>query len=330
MTLTIAIPAPLELLSEIRAEGHHLDFVARTRKEIEAILSGEDDRFIIVLGPCSLHDVESSLEYAERVRALADKVSDRFLLVMRAYFEKPRTSKGWKGLLYDPHLDGSYDVAYGLQLTRRILIKLAELQVPAGSEFLEIHTAPYFTDLISWGCIGARTVCSQPHRQLAASLPLPIGFKNTTEGSIACAVNGMVAASCPHIFLSLNESGTLERKEASGNPYSHLVLRGSSLRPNYDSASVQEALSLTMRAGVSKRIFIDCAHGNSGKRAERQKTVFEAIFEQNNPYIVGTMLESHLHAGHQPLSPQARYGISVTDPCLNWDSTHEMILRAYC
>lgn len=331
-TLESTIPTPEQLLNEMPATKNQIEFVHSSRRTIEAILSGRDSRFLLIVGPCSLHDVDSTYEYAYKLKVLAEECRDRFFIVMRTYFEKPRTTLGWKGILYDPYLDGSHDVAAGLQICRRILLDLAALHLPVAAELLEINTASYLTDLLSWGCIGARTATSQPHRQLAAGLHFPIGFKNTTDGNILNAVNGIVSAASQHVFLGLHPSGQLVRQNVNGNPFCHLVLRGSDTKTNYDSVSIEHALSLCASVGVLKKVIVDCSHGNSGKEHDKQIDAFCAVMHQKsqgNLGLVGAMLESHLYAGSQALSAHLKYGISVTDPCLDWRTT-EKLIREFC
>lgn len=326
--MTLAIASPNQVLQEMPLNPSHEAFVKRSRGTIENILEGKDQRFLLIVGPCSIHDVESTLEYAEKLKKLANEVEDKFFIVMRTYFEKPRTSKGWKGLLYDPHLDGSYAMEEGLRIARKILVTLAQNQLPAGSELLEITTAHYLSDLLSWGCIGARTCTSQPHRQLASSLNLPIGFKNTTDGNVINAINGIISASSSHIFLGLQKNGELSRIQTGGNPYCHVVLRGGDKKPNFDEASIFDAIKLCHDAKVSDKILIDCSHGNCGKKHRQQIPVFESVISSGAP-IMGSMIESHLKEGSQPLSQGIEYGVSITDPCLDWLSTEFLIKSAY-
>ena len=320
-----AIPTPLELLDQMPLKPIQEEFIHTSRNTIKAILQGKDRRKILIVGPCSIHDEQATYEYALKLKYLSDDVKDHFFIVMRSYFEKPRTSMGWKGFLYDPHLDGSYDIAEGLFRSRQILLELAHMQVPAGSELLELNTAPYLADLLSWSCIGARTCSSPTHRQLAASLSMPIGFKNSTDGDVINAINGILSANTPQYFLGMDQNGNLNRIHAPGNPDAHLVLRGGDKKPNYDAPSIQEALERCRERRVLKKIFIDCAHDNSRKCPENQIKIFQSVMHENNPAVVGLMLESHLHLGSQPITPLLQYGVSITDPCLDWDSTETLI-----
>ncbi len=319
------IPTPHDLYAEIPLKEKHEAFVLSSRKTIEQILLRKDPRKILIVGPCSIHDEDSTFEFAKKLKNLSNRVSDRFFLVMRTYFEKPRTLMGWKGFLYDPDLDGTYDMVKGLRLSRKMLLTLTEMEVPTAAELLEINTAHYLSDLLSWGCIGARTACSQPHRQLAASLQMPIGFKNTIDGSVMGAIHGMMAANSAHYFLGLQPNGILSRIAAAGNPHVHLVLRGGDEKPNYDATSIAEAVAVCAEKNVLNKIFVDCSHGNSGKRPENQINVFESVVR--NPHVVGLMIESHLHKGAQPIKSSLKYGISITDPCLDWETTRDLILR---
>lgn len=326
----ITIPTPLELSLDFPRNKRAGVFVENARETIRGILQGVDPRLLMIVGPCSIHDEESTLEYAEKFRDLAEEVSDDYFLVMRAYFEKPRTTKGWKGLLYDPHLDGSYDMVTGLRLTRKLLVTLTEMEIPLGSELLEINTAPYISDLLSWGCIGARTVTSQPHRQLASSLNFPIGFKNTTDGNMGNAINGILSASVPHHFLGMDEKGQLTQVHSKGNADCHIVLRGGEKKPNFDEAAIQEAKERCIRAKISHKIIVDCSHDNCKKNHEVQKQVFKSVLSQaskRSSPIRGLMLESHLYEGSQKISPHLKYGVSITDPCLDWKTTKNLISR---
>jgi 3-deoxy-7-phosphoheptulonate synthase len=261
---------------------------------------------------------------------LSNEVGDQFLLIMRAYFEKPRTQLGWKGLLYDPSLDGSHDIASGLVLTRRLLLDLAELEIPAAAEFLDPVSSVYFDDLISWGCIGARTSTSQTHRQMSSGLTIPIGFKNTTDGNVAAAVNGIVSCAQAHSFMGISQPGKVGVVRTRGNPYGHLVLRGSESQTNYDPQSISEALISLQKAGLPQRLLVDCSHDNSKRDHEQQIVVFQSIIAQileGNTAIRGLLLESHIESGKQQLgSPMLlKYAVSLTDPCIDWRTTESLI-----
>lgn len=330
-----AIPSPQEIIKAFPCSKEQGAFLAKSRQTLANILSGHDSRFLLIVGPCSIHDEASILEYAHKLKNLSKSVCDVFYLVMRAYFEKPRTSIGWKGLLYDPKLDGSDDIASGITLTRKILVELAEMQVPTASEFLDLASAWYFADLISWGCIGARTAASQTHRQLASLLPMPVAFKNTTEGSVDIAINGILSAALPHSFIGADFTGKLCRIKSKGNTHGHLVLRGSEQGPNYDPESIASTQRKLEEAGLSSNLLVDCSHDNSFRQYDRQAAVFQSVIKQyveNNANIRGVLLESHLHAGNQPIRQGIQkpiQGISITDPCLNWEATERLVQWGY-
>jgi 3-deoxy-7-phosphoheptulonate synthase len=323
---------PRELHQKYPASIEQQAFIADMRQEIRGILNGKDSRLLLIVGPCSIHDLEGAEEYAKKLKSLKNQVADSFLVIMRTYFEKPRTALGWKGLIHDPLLDGSHQMELGLSLSREFLLKLAELKIGAACEFLDPAAAIYNGDLISWGCIGARTSSSQVHRQIASDLAMPIAFKNSTDGSVENAVNGCLAATYPHAYLGLSESGALKIHHSKGNPDAHIVLRGGESKPNYDPQSVRQALQALHRAGLSQRLLIDCSHDNSSKKYELQPKVFEEALEQalRETPIAGIMLESYLQGGSQPLRgplEQLRFGISVTDPCLSWEETESLVLQ---
>jgi len=283
------------------------------------------------VGPCSIHDIKGAEAYAKRLKALSEEVSDSFFIVMRSYFEKPRTALGWKGLIHDPLLDGSHQIRHGFELARRLLLFLAEIQMPAGCEFLDPPSAVYNGDLIAWSCIGARTASSQVHRQIASDLPMPVAFKNSTDGNSESAVNGCLAASYPHAYLGLNHQGNLSIHHSKGNPDAHIVLRGGQSKPNYDLNSVRKAFQLLHRAGLPERLLIDCSHDNCKKKHDLQRIVFETVIKQtleSEAPIYGLMLESYLYGGNQPLKgplETLQFGISVTDPCLSFEETEDLL-----
>lgn len=323
---------PCDLKASLPLSPEMVAFIEDSRAQIRAILDGRDSRLLLLTGPCSIHDVRGALLYADRLKELSNQVSSQFLVVMRAYIEKPRTALGWKGLLHDPNLDGTDSLEQGLHITRKLLIELAEKGIPAACEFLDPLTAAYNGDLISWGCIGARTSASQIHRQVASLLPMPIAFKNSTEGNIEIAVNGCLYASQSHKFLSMHEAGHIALIESKGNPDTHIVLRGAEEKPNYDAQSIQTALKLLEKSHLPKRLIIDCSHGNSRKQHEQQMTVFRSVMEQvrsGTKEIKGLMLESYLKSGHQPHYGKAEelmYDVSITDPCLSFEETEALIL----
>ena len=310
------------------------------RKSIEDILDEEDPRIMIIIGPCSIHDPKSAKEYAARLKELSNRVSDKFLIVMRTYFEKPRTSIGWKGFIYDPDLNGSNDINKGLHLSREILLQNAEIGLPSATEYLETFTPQYNSDLISWAAIGARTVESPQHRQLASGLSMPVGFKNNTEGNIKVAINAMMSARERHSFLGINELGAPCIVNTSGNPYTHIVLRGSETDTNYDKESVKHAQTLLKAHQLSPKTMIDCNHGNSKKDHGQQVLVLKNIIQQikeGNKDIIGIMIESNLNSGNQPIpkyldgfnSTKLKYGTSITDACIDWETTESLLMDAY-
>lgn len=328
------LPSPQDLKDRFPLSFSQKEFVELSRKKAKSILDSQEDKLVIVVGPCSIHDPKSALEYAKRLSLLSQKVQDSCFLVMRVYVEKSRSTLGWKGMLYDPHLDGSDDILAGLEKSRQLFLAITEAEVPIAVEFVDPLFTPYFDDLITWGFIGARSCGSQPHRQLVSHLPFPVGFKNSVEGDILSATEGVITASSPHTFLQTSPFGNVCVVKSGGNPYSHIVLRGGRQKTNYDPLSVQSAIDLLKGAEVSTKIMIDCSHGNSQKNAAKQKEVFQCALEQvgkGNKNILGVMLESHLHGGNQSpyqSSSSLRYGVSITDPCLDWASTEELVLSS--
>ena len=320
---------PRKIKETLPLTSSQKQFVQKSRETLQDLVSGRDGHLAIVMGPCSIHDLSSALEYARRLRALAEEVSA--VLVMRVYVEKPRTMTGWKGLAYDPHLDGSNDIQTGIFWARELFLTLTDLKIPIATEILNPLFLPYLDDLISWGFIGARTSASQPHREIASHLPFPIGFKNSIDGNIEQAIQSMVVASTPHRFPYINEDGTLTLLESEGNPYSHVVLRGSRTGINYNSQSITETLENLQAHGLKNRLLIDCSHGNCQKEHRRQVQVFRSVleqFERGNHKILGMMLESNLEEGYQYLSESPsslQYGVSVTDPCLGWSDTEALV-----
>ena len=328
------IPTPRQLKQLLPLPTEVESLVLKTRDELRAILAGKDQRVLLVVGPCSIHDPISAIEYANRLAALAHKVSDQFVLVMRTYFEKPRTSTGWKGFINDPHLNDSFQVEEGLKAARELLIEIGKRGVPVGTEALDPVVPQYLDDLISWYAIGARTTESQTHREMASGLSAPVGFKNGTDGSIEVAINALKSVSTAHHFLGINQDGQCAVMQTSGNSHAHIVLRGGSGQTNYDSVHVNRCDKLIRDAHISAKIVIDCSHGNSMKDYSLQPIVFHDCINQivdGNRSIVGLMLESHLHEGSQSIPrdiKQLTYGISVTDACINWQTTEEIILKA--
>jgi len=299
--------------------------VYETRQALHRILHGMDDRLIVIIGPCSIHDPVAAHEYADRLKAVRERLKDDVEVIMRVYFEKPRTTVGWKGLINDPDLDGSFNINKGLRLARRLLLEINEKGVPAGCEFLDMITPQYIADLVSWGAIGARTTESQVHRELASGLSCPVGFKNGTDGNVKIAVDAIKAASQPHHFLSVTKAGHSAIVSTNGNEDCHVILRGGKA-PNYDAASVQAACEELAKAGLAQRLMIDASHANSSKKPENQPAVCHDIAQQvsgGDTRIIGVMVESHLVAGRQDLVPgkPLTYGQSITDGCIDWESS---------
>jgi 3-deoxy-7-phosphoheptulonate synthase len=328
------LPSPHEMKTLLPISDKTKLFIENMRKEAKSIVLGKDMRKALIIGPCSIHERASAIEYARRFKELSQKVESTCFMVMRVYVEKPRTSTGWKGLLYDPHLNGSYDIRTGILWARELMIALTALQIPCATEFVDPLAALYFDDLIAWGFIGARTSASQPHRQFASSLNIPIGFKNSTEGSLESAIHGVLSCKEPHTSMHVDAHGKLCAVHTEGNSYSHIVLRGAYEFSNYDPSSVEQALEKLKQAHLPQRLLIDCSHGNCQKRFDRQQNAFLCVIEQianGNDKIFGLMLESHLESGNQPLieNPSLlKYAVSITDPCLDWKTTEDLIYSA--
>ncbi len=328
---TRALPSPAELLRELPKSDAQAEFVARAREDIHRLIFTDDQRFLLVVGPCSIHDPAAGLDYAQKLATLAKEVSDRVMIVMRVYFEKPRTTVGWKGLIMDPHLDGSHDIAAGLRLARTFLRQILDLGLPTATELLDPITPQYIADLICWSAIGARTAESQTHRQMASGLSMPIGFKNGTDGSIQTAINAIKAASQPQTFLGINLDGAASAIVTRGNPDGHTVLRGGSAGPNYSPAYITQTEQLLTKAKLPCAILVDCSHDNSSKQPERQPEVMRDLIGQitaGNKSIMGAMIESNLKSGNQPF-PQPKekliYGVSITDGCIDWSTTEGLV-----
>jgi 3-deoxy-7-phosphoheptulonate synthase len=323
--------APEELRKDLPLNERAARTVLEGRAAIQRILDREDRRLLVVVGPCSIHDPAAALDYAGRLAALARELDDTFLLAMRVYFEKPRTTVGWKGLINDPDLDDTFQIEKGLRIARKLLLDLNELGLPCATEALDPITPQYLSDLMSWSAIGARTTESQTHREMASGLSMPVGIKNGTDGNRAIAIHALLAVSQPHAFLGIDETGRCAVTYTRGNRYAHMVLRGGKA-PNYDSVAVALAGEELAKAGLAQNIMIDCSHGNSGKDPARQPLVFADCVRQvigGNRSIAGMMLESNLEWGSQPLvaREQLRYGVSITDACMDWAAT-EKLLRA--
>ena len=320
-----ALPPPSELHATLPVGDAEALHIARSRGTVQQILAGGDDRLLVIAGPCSIHEPESALEYARRLRDFAPQVADALFLVMRVYFEKPRTRLGWKGLIYDPDLDGRGNIRQGLSDARRLLLECARLGVPAGSEILDLVTPQYYAELLAWGAIGARTTESQIHRELASGLSCPVGFKNGTDGSVHIAADAVKAASHPHHFIAVTKGGRSAIAATTGNQDCHIILRGGRA-PNYDSAGVDAAAAELARSGVAPRIMIDASHANSNKKPENQPLVIADVARQisaGERRIIGAMVESNLVAGRQDVQPgvELTYGQSITDGCIDWETT---------
>lgn len=331
-----ALPSPEQIQTRFPASAASLKTVAEGRKTLRDILDGNDKRLFLVVGPCSIHDPDAALEYAVRLKALAARVQDRFFLVMRVYFEKPRTTIGWKGLINDPDMNDSFDIKAGLVKARRLLLKITEMGLATATEALDPISPQYLSELVCWYAIGARTIESQTHRELASGLSTPVGFKNGTDGNIQVAVDAMRSALNPHHFLGVDPTGKTSVFRTRGNAYSHVVLRGGKA-PNYDRASVRRCEDALRKAGLRVKIMVDCSHGNSNKDHNRQPLVFKSCLKQargGDSNLVGMMLESNLHAGNQAIPAdlksldQLQYGVSVTDKCMDWETTEKLILSA--
>ena len=324
------LPPPEHLIRFFPIEGTPVEtLVGDTRARIRQLLRGADDRLLVVIGPCSIHDAAAALEYARRLAAQRARFADTLEIVMRVHFEKPRTSVGWKGLINDPYLDGSYRINEGLRIARSLLVDISRLGVPAGSEFLDVISPQYIGDLIAWGAIGARTTESQIHRELASGISAPIGFKNGTDGNVKIAADAIHAASHPHHFLGVHKNGQIAMIGTRGNPDCHIILRGGAT-PNYDAASVGAACNALAKAGLRAALMVDCAHANSAKRYERQLDVVADIASRvatDNRQVFGLMIESHLQAGAQKFTPgrddpsALKQGLSITDACIGWDDS---------
>lgn len=327
--------APEQLKHELPMSESANDVVVGGRETIRRILAGEDGRLLAVVGPCSIHDEQAALDYAERLMKLARRIEDRIHVVMRVYFEKPRTTIGWKGLINDPYLDGTFDIAAGLRLARKILLEINDLGLPAATEMLDPITPQYVADLVSWASIGARTTESQTHRQMASGLSMPVGYKNATDGNLQIAIDAMLSARHPHSFLGIDSGGRTCIISTHGNPWGHLILRGGRSGPNYDAESLKAAVEQLEAAGLPSKLMVDCSHANSDKDHRRQELVWNDVIEQRvagNASILGLMLESNLFEGSQKLAGdphKLRYGVSITDACTGWEQTEELLVRAH-
>ncbi len=325
-----AVSTPAQVQAELPLTENAARTTLEARREVQQLLRGGDDRLLVIVGPCSIHDPAAALEYAGRLAEIRKELAGQLLIVMRVYFEKPRTTVGWKGLINDPGLDESFQIDRGLRLARRLLLDLNERGLPAGVEYLDLLTPQYLADLVSWGAIGARTTESQLHREIASGLSCPVGFKNGTDGSVKVAVDAVLSARSPHRFLSLTQNGQVSIFETTGNEFSHIILRGGASGTNYDSRSVDAACAALTKAKLPPQVMIDFSHANSQKDHKRQLTVSQDVGHQiagGDQRIVGVMVESHLVEGRQEIGPrdQMTYGQSVTDACINWSDTAELL-----
>ena len=322
---------PAQIKEQLPVSRSQMETVLRGREQARAIIRGEDDRLLVVVGPCSIHDSAAALDYAEKLAALSREVADRIFVIMRVYFEKPRTTVGWKGLINDPFMNDSCDMAYGLTLARKILLNIADLGLAAGTEFLDPIVPQYTAELISWAAIGARTTESQTHREMASGLSMPVGFKNGTDGSVQTAIDAMKSSRTPHSFLGIDQDGATSIIKTTGNPDSHVVLRGGREGTNYEPHLVAGVCEALRKSGLRPMLMVDCSHANSGKDPRRQPEVWQSIIEQRasgRREIIGAMLESHLNFGGQSLGndPAAlKYGVSITDACIDWQTTKELL-----
>lgn len=330
---TMRLPTPQELKSEFSLLPPISDWISSARKTASRILKREDRRIVLILGPCSIHDIGQALEYGEKLKRLAQS-TPHFFLIMRVFLEKPRTLGGWKGLVYDPNLDGSHDIHLGLKTGRALLLELSQREIPCCAEILDPLVVPYLSDLLTWGMIGARTSASQPHRQIASGLPFPVGFKNDMYGEFDSAISAILTSRHPQTHLGIDESGHITIQKTQGNPFTHLVLRGGKYGPNFDAESIHQARQALHAHFLESHLLIDCSHGNSGKDHKAQPQVFRSVTQQiaqGDESIAGLMLESHLYAGKQTLgsgSNSLKYGLSVTDACMGWEETESLILWA--
>ena len=331
----VRLLTPRALKAELPMTEASNQTVVASRERIKSILEQKDPRLLVVVGPCSIHDVAGALEYGAKLSALRQEVAGQMEMVMRVYFEKPRTTIGWKGLINDPHLDGTYDMETGLKNARRLLLDLTAMGLPAATEFLDPIIVQYIDDLVTWAAIGARTIESQTHREMASGLSMPVGFKNGTDGSLQLAIDAMQSARTPHSFLGIDQDGVTSIIRTPGNPDGHIVLRGGRARPNYDAASIRETETKLTQAGLPAVLMVDCSHANSGKQPARQEEVWRSIIEQRaagTRSVIGAMVESNLKEGNQPFPKNPadlRYGVSITDACIGWDTT-ERLLRWGC
>jgi 3-deoxy-7-phosphoheptulonate synthase len=327
--------SPHDLEQELPITDRAAATVLAGRDMVKKILTGEDRRLLVVVGPCSIHDEKAALEYADKLLAASRKYADRLAIVMRVYFEKPRTTVGWKGLINDPHLDGTFDIPAGLRMARKLLLKINEMGMPAATEMLDPVTPQYTADLVTWASIGARTTESQTHRQMASGLSMPVGFKNATDGNLQIAIDAMISAKSQHSFLGIDHQGRTCIVQTTGNPWGHLILRGGRSGTNYDAETMQAAVAGMTKAGLTPNVMVDCSHANSNKDHRNQEIAWKDVLRQRaagNPQLIGMMLESNLEDGAQKLTAdltQLKYGVSITDACLGWTKTEELLEAAH-
>lgn len=335
VTSITPIIAPADLRQVLPMSDSAREFVSSSREQIKAIIQRRDHRLMVVVGPCSIHDPDMAIEYAKRLSALSRRVADQLLLVMRVYFEKPRTTVGWKGLINDPDMDGSHLISKGLGIARSLLCQITAQNIPVANEMLDPITPEYVADLISWGAIGARTTESQPHRELASGLSFPIGFKNGTDGNLQIAIDAMIAARASHSFLGINRDGRASIVQTAGNPDVHIVLRGGSRKPNYHAEDILHTEEILAKNGLTPTMMVDCSHGNSNKDYRRQPEVLTEVISQvvaGNRSISGLMIESCLEEGNQKVCADRstlKYGVSITDACIGWETTEKVLLEAH-
>ncbi len=327
--------SPEELKNRFPLTEALADKVYEDREAIKRIIHREDPRVLGIIGPCSIHDTEAAIEYAHKLKKLSERVKDKIFVVMRVYFEKPRTTIGWRGMIFDPSMDGSYDIAKGVELARHTLIRITEMGLPAGSEMLDPYIPQYIDDLVSWAAIGARTTGSQTHRNLASGLSMPVGFKNGTSGSLELSINAMKSATHPASFIGIDQKGNTCVFSTTGNDVCHMILRGGRSGPNYHEEDIEAAEKLMRDAGLTPSLVVDCSHANSGKKALRQRRVLRSIIDQvmqGEKVLSGFMLESSLFEGRQDIPKnleELKYGVSITDECIGWEETEKIVLQAY-
>jgi len=330
----VRLPPPIAVKSNAPITGKASNTVTLNRLMVDDVLKQKDDRFLVIVGPCSIHDREGAMEYAHKLARLRGELEDRLLIVMRVYFEKPRSTIGWKGLINDPRMDGSCDIREGIRIARRLLLDINELGLPAATEFLDPIVPQYISDLVAWAAIGARTTESQTHREMASGLSMPVGFKNGTDGSLQIAIDAMRSSSAPHSFVGIDDEGFTSIVRTRGNSRGHIILRGGNKRTNYDAESIREASSRLLQNGLPNILMVDCSHANSQKQHKKQEDVWNSILEQRvagNRPIIGAMVESYLREGNQPMSDRKALirGVSVTDACVGWETTERMLRYAH-